>query len=150
MIQCKAALLVSAADEDYQALGDLFSQQGWTLYQTTTLNAAVAFVCKNPVPVLITERDLPLGNWKDLFAAMLQLPRAPLFIVTSRLADEHLWAELLNLGGHDVLCKPLQTKEVLWVLHSAWALAKRHELEMHGTENGQLSNVRAWHEENEE
>jgi hypothetical protein len=35
--------------------------------------------------------------------------------VISRLADEYLWAEVLNLGGHDVLAKPLRQAEVLWV-----------------------------------
>ena len=74
---------------------------------------------------------MPPGTWKDLFTAMMQLPRAPLLIVASRLADERLWAEVLNLGGHDVLCKPFQTKEVLWVLRSAWQLAERNGAAMH-------------------
>jgi DNA-binding response OmpR family regulator len=37
----------------------------------------------------------------------------PLLIVSSRLADEHLWAEALNLGVFDVLAKPFQSEEVL-------------------------------------
>jgi len=139
----KAALLVSADDEDHRWLGDVFCQQGWTLYRAVTLDTALAFLCDNPVPVLITERDLPLGDWKDLFATMLQLPRAPLLIVASLLADEHLWAEVLNLGGHDVLCKPFETKEVLWVLSSAWEFAERAGVAMHprGKRDGACSLV---------
>jgi DNA-binding response OmpR family regulator len=53
-------------------------------------------------------------------AATRQLPHAPRLIVTDRLADEHLWAEVLNLGGHDVLGQPFQVDELLWVLGSAW------------------------------
>jgi DNA-binding response OmpR family regulator len=106
----------------------MFSQQGWTLYRAGTLDTAVAFLRGNPVPVIITEPDLPLANWKDLLAAIVQLPRAPLLIVASRLADERLWAEVLNLGGYDLLCEPFQKKEVLWVLNSAWRLAERDKL----------------------
>ena len=126
MIARRAALLVSAVQEDHQLLGDVFSQQGWMLHKTTTLASALAFLRDNPVPVVITERDLPLGDWKNLFAAIQHLPRPPLLIVTARLADEHLWAEVLNLGGHDVLGKPFQVKELLWVLGGAWRLAEDH------------------------
>jgi len=124
MIAQRAALLVSAIEEDHRFLGDVFCQQGWTLHETSTLGAAVAFLRDNPVPVVITERDLPCGDWKNLFAAIQHLPRAPLLIVTARLADEHLWAEVLNLGGHDVLVQPFQVRELLWVLGTAWRLAE--------------------------
>ena len=53
---------------------------------------------------------------------MRQLPHQPLLVVTSRLADEHLWVEVLNLGGHDVLAKPFQAAEVQWVLENAWRI----------------------------
>jgi len=125
MIECRAALLVSAANKDHDLLGEVFSQQGWTLYRAAAIDAAVSFLRENSVPILITERDLALGNWKDLLTATLQLPRVPLLIVASRLADEDLWAEVLNLGGYDVLCEPFQTKEVLWVLNGAWQEAER-------------------------
>lgn len=120
----RAALLVSAVEEDYQFLDDVFFRQGWALHRAPTLGSALAFLRDNPVPVVITERDLPLGDWKNLFAAIQHLPRAPLLIVADRLADEHLWAEVLNLGGHDVLGKPFQERELLWVLGSAWRLAE--------------------------
>jgi DNA-binding response OmpR family regulator len=42
--------------------------------------------------------------------------RSPLLIVTSPANDHGLWAELLSLGGYDVLIKPFQTDEVLRVL----------------------------------
>jgi hypothetical protein len=41
-------------------------------------------------------------------------------VVTSRLADDYLWSEVLNLGGWDVLAKPFREQEVLYVLDSAW------------------------------
>jgi len=48
------------------------------------------------------------------------LPSPPLLIVSSRLADERLWAEALNLGAWDVLAKPFDKREVIRAVTSAW------------------------------
>lgn len=63
---------------------------------------------------------MPDSSWKSLLAALDQLPDRPLLVVTSRLADEHLWAEVLNLGGYDVLMKPFDPQEVVRVISLAW------------------------------
>ena len=41
-------------------------------------------------------------------------------IVTSRLADDRLWAEALNLGAYDVLAKPFERMELVRSVSSAW------------------------------
>jgi FixJ family two-component response regulator len=48
------------------------------------------------------------------------MPNAPSLIVTSRLADDRLWAEALNLGAWDVLAKPFHVTEVIRSIRSAW------------------------------
>jgi len=48
------------------------------------------------------------------------LPKAPSLIVSSTLADEHLWAEVLNLGAWDVLAKPFDRFEVIRSVKLAW------------------------------
>jgi len=40
-------------------------------------------------------------------------------VVTSRLADDALWAEVLNMGGYDVLAVPLDSEEVMRVIGAA-------------------------------
>jgi hypothetical protein len=42
----------------------------------------------------------------------------PSFIVTSRLADERLWVEALNVGAYDVLVKPFDVAELKRVFSS--------------------------------
>jgi DNA-binding response OmpR family regulator len=118
----ESALLVSPFSEDYQPLSQIFLDKGWALHLTYTLGSALALLRDRPIPVVIAERALPIGDWKDLFAALQLLPHHPLLIVTSRLADDHLWAEVLNLGGHDVLAKPFQPAEVQRALESAWRI----------------------------
>jgi hypothetical protein len=45
-------------------------------------------------------------------------PFPPSLIVFSCLADEFLWAEVLNLGGFDVRMTPFEPEEVLRVAFS--------------------------------
>jgi len=118
----KSALLVSPFAEDHQLLSQIFLDRGWTLRLACTLGSALAVLRHRPIPVVIAEHALPCGDWKDLFAALQLLRHHPLLVVTSRLADEELWAEVLNLGGHDVLAKPFQAAEVEWVLDRAWRI----------------------------
>ena len=73
------------------------------------------------VPVLLCERDHADGNWEDLLQATARLPAPPNLIVFSRLADECLWAQVLNLGGFDVLMTPFEPEEVLRVTFAAWS-----------------------------
>jgi len=118
----KTALLVSPFSEDHKLLSQIFIDRGWTLRLTHTLGSALTVLRDWPIPVVIAERALPCGDWRDLFAALQVLPHHPLLVVTSRLADEYLWVEVLNLGGHDVLAKPFRAAEVQWVLESAWRI----------------------------
>ena len=48
------------------------------------------------------------------------LPDPPSVIVTSRLADDRLWAEVLNLGAYDVLAKPFDRTEAIRAVGAAW------------------------------
>jgi FixJ family two-component response regulator len=48
------------------------------------------------------------------------MANAPSLIVTSRLADDRLWAEALNLGAYDVLAKPFERLELVRSVSSAW------------------------------
>jgi FixJ family two-component response regulator len=68
----------------------------------------------------VCERDLLPGTWIDVLEHVKALPRAPSLIVASRLADDSLWAEALNLGAWDVLAKPFDRSEVIRSVKSGW------------------------------
>jgi DNA-binding response OmpR family regulator len=57
------------------------------------------------------------GNWQELLEEA-QAAQS-LMLVVSRHADERLWAEVLNLGGFDVLALPFDRDELKWALSSA-------------------------------
>jgi hypothetical protein len=73
------------------------------------------------IPVLLCECDHAAGSWEDLLSATAKLPAPPNIIVFSRLADESLWAEVLNMGGFDVLITPFEPEEVMGVTFGAWS-----------------------------
>ena len=70
--------------------------------------------------------ELPDGTWKDLLEQIVCMKYAPELVVSSRMADEVLWSEALNLGAYSVLSKPLDMKEVFHVVSFAWLNWKRH------------------------
>jgi hypothetical protein len=66
----------SASDfaEDQQLLLQTFFDSGWTLHLAQTLGSALAVLRERPIPVVITERALLCGDWKDLFVSLQLLP----------------------------------------------------------------------------
>ena len=85
---------------------------------------------------MICEDPLPDGSWRDVLQAVQVLGTPPALIVTSRLADNRLWAEVLNLGGYDVLGQPLRAQEVMWAVqgaHRQWrTVAERDTPQLRG------------------
>jgi len=115
-----AALVIGAEPANEAFLRAIFQRREWDLYAVGTLGAALTLLRLVYIPVVLTEARLPAGGWKDVLEQVRDLPFPPSLVVTSRLADEHLWAEVLNWGGHDVLAQPLRQSEVVWVLSHAW------------------------------
>ena len=115
-----AILAVSGSRSELHLLDCLFAGSGWDLSTAETLAAAGESLERNVFPVVLCEARLPDGNWKDLLRVANELNEPPRVIVTSRLADDSLWAEALNLGAFDVLPSPFNPQEVFWTLTSAW------------------------------
>jgi DNA-binding response OmpR family regulator len=114
-------LLVTVSDEDARWLSGILDRRAWRISAARTCADAVLQLASLTPSVVLCERDLPDGNWKRVFAEAKNRDREPLMLVTSCHADEHLWAEVLNLGGYDVLQKPFDAAEVSRVL----AMARR-------------------------
>jgi DNA-binding NtrC family response regulator len=114
-----AVLAVSLAAEDQRTLEAAFRQLPWRLKTAATLAQGLRLATSPTVRVVICEREVPGGNWKVLFEKIRDLATPPRFIVASRLADERLWAEILNVGGYDVLATPFDTDELRRVLSYA-------------------------------
>ncbi len=113
-------LVISPVEEDHLILRNLFSHSKWHVDGVSKWERARVHPTLHRTPVVICERDLPDGDWKEVLTALSQFGDPPSLIVTSRLADDYLWAEVLNLGGYDVLMKPFERTEVFRVVSLAW------------------------------
>jgi DNA-binding response OmpR family regulator len=114
-----SALLVGEFETDRLLVHSIFRLRGWRLFEARNRRLALECLDKNPVQVVIAESDLPAWNWKRILSDLRRLAHAPQLVVTSRTADDYLWAEVLNVGGYDVLPQPLEREEVERVIDSA-------------------------------
>ena len=119
--QTAGVLAVSSSPADRGRLREILFQANWKLHEASDCSEALAMLRDQNVPVLLCERDHADGNWEDLLTATARLPAPPKLIVFSRLADDSLWAMVLNLGGFDVLMTPFEPEEVLRVTFAAWS-----------------------------
>ena len=121
-------LCVDPIQEDHATLQKIFENSpwsicpnsSWTLQTCSTLTGAWRALRSVHFALVLCECNLKPGTWQDLLDLLARLPDPPFLIVTSRAADEHLWAEALNLGAYDVLAKPFDTTEVMRVVSMAW------------------------------
>lgn len=112
-------VLISPLEADSVSLRRILQKVQTTLYWFLTCEDALSFLREHAVGVVIANVETADGCWRDLLDPLAGLPAPPRLIVSSRLADERLWAEVLNLGGYDVLPTPFETDEVLRVCASA-------------------------------
>jgi DNA-binding NtrC family response regulator len=114
-----SALLVGEFADQRPLLHDIFRRCGWLLFEAPDRRRAMQSLKRNPVRVVIAESDLPEWNWQKVLGDLRRLTLSPQLVVTSRHADEHLWAEVLNIGAYDVLAQPLDREEVQRVVAAA-------------------------------
>ena len=109
-------LLISSVPESIAGLERIFRNRNWRLEKVSTCREAITFARRTGTSVIICEQGLQDGDWKDVLRDCDTLPSRSSLIVTSRLADSALWAEVLNLGAYDVLVQPFDPDEVYRVI----------------------------------
>jgi DNA-binding NtrC family response regulator len=107
-----AIVFVSASAEDAQAFRDIVGRGNWLVANVPDLMGARAVIDKLRPRLVVCDTEIEgEGSWRDLLKWRGALPGFAL-VVVSRLADVVLWAEVLNLGGYDLLEKPFVVQEV--------------------------------------
>jgi DNA-binding NtrC family response regulator len=128
-------LSVSPHPEDHLSLERLLGiptprrEWQWHVSTAASLSSALRLLSELRCPVVLCEQHLPLGDWRDLLEHTRQLMKPPFVVVTSRHADDYLWAEALNLGAYDVLAKPFDRAETTRVIELAtlrWNYEPQH------------------------
>jgi CheY-like chemotaxis protein len=113
-------LSVSPDEGDHAVLLQILDELPFLLTTAHTCQEAAAYLKQGAFGIILCECKLPDGSWIEILNQVSGGGHDPLLIVTSRLADVSLWAEVLNLGGYDLIAKPFNHQEVRHVLTSAW------------------------------
>jgi len=90
----------------------------WVIRPVRTLTETVRSLARCHSPLVICETRFPDGDWRDLLAHLSSLDNISNLVLVAE-HDVALAAELVNLGGYDVLEKPLDRSECLHVFASA-------------------------------
>ena len=113
-------LAILPSEGDRQSLREIFVHSNWRLQFAGTLNELQEGLKSRQLGVVITDSCLSDCGWKTVLETADRMEGQPSVIVSSRLADDRLWAEVLNLGGFDVLVMPFERAEVLRCVALAW------------------------------
>ena len=108
-LQRAAIVFVSASAEDARTFRELVDSRRWLVVNVPDLAGAKAVIDKLRPRLVVCDTEIEgRGSWRDLLEGRPDFA----LIVVSRHADDALWAEVLNLGGSDVLDQPLVFREV--------------------------------------
>lgn len=118
--EARSSLLAVTRDgEDHRTLEDILAPCDWDITWTDTCAGAMAAFHRTPARLLLCEAELPDGDWRRVWSALAGVRTPPLLIVAAKGRDDALWAEVLNVGGYDVLLKPFRLEEVVRTVHAA-------------------------------
>jgi DNA-binding response OmpR family regulator len=112
-------LMVNPAEQDREHVRLLFPNPDWRVHFVQSVCEAGQLLNQRPIDVILCDRDLPDGTWVDILGAAASAHFRPRVVVTSHRADERMWAEVLSLGGHDLLVTPFDPGEVGRVVEMA-------------------------------
>ena len=111
-------LILSSCEKTRDSLPALLGQS-WAIHKANDEGEAARLLERFPISVIIAD-----GSWREILELATTRPCPPSVIVTAPFADEALWAEVLNLGGYDVLAQPFDANEVVRITQAAFRRAK--------------------------
>jgi len=118
-------LVVDPLDSRRSALRNILSASQCKMLEASTYREAISILDDRGIDVIICDTEVVDERWQALLDYLQGRTDPPNLVVTSRLADERLWAEVLNLGGYDVLAQPFDCGEVLRVVRMAGTSRRR-------------------------
>jgi len=112
-------LFVSGHPDDARRLAPMLQALPIVMEQVGTLEQARNQLRQGDYQIILTEAILPDGDWLDALHLAREHVGEIKVIVTDPQADARFWAEVLNLGGYDLLAQPFYEPEVRRILYNA-------------------------------
>jgi DNA-binding NtrC family response regulator len=122
-------LVIGPNEEDHWFLRKTLKPPAFHVQSARSLAEAAPLIRKARIPVIVAECTMNDCCWKDvwqLVQAAESRPR-PRLIVTAAETCEDFWSEVMATGAYDVLEKPFDRGETVWVVTDAWTEWLREE-----------------------
>ena len=84
------------------------------------------FDAGKPVRVVVTDADLPDGNWRTVLEEVERAHSDAEVIVCASSADANFWCDALDRGAYDLLVEPYQQEEVHRIVRGAATSTRAH------------------------
>jgi DNA-binding NtrC family response regulator len=112
-------LFVSPSANDARSLAEILAGVAIKVRHAESLGVAREVLEREAFGAVLTESRLPDGNWEDVVALVEKARPGTAVVVTDKLADARLWADVLDSGAYDLLAKPFYSREVQRILCNA-------------------------------
>jgi AmiR/NasT family two-component response regulator len=120
-------IALAVSDHDREILTAISGREPWEIHLAESRVQAWDAMNRFNSPVILYDRDWPGAEWRSTVQTFARSAQRPCVLLTSRVADEYLWQELIRCGGHDLLAKPLRSEDVtraLKLAYSYWTNAR--------------------------
>jgi DNA-binding NtrC family response regulator len=116
------ALAVMGEGASRDSLQGVFRDAGWKLEVADNSASALARQRKEPLPIILYERELTESGWRHAVSLFSRLSPRPCVLLLSRSSDKNLWEELVRCGGFDLLRTPIDRDAVIRTVSAGWSI----------------------------
>jgi DNA-binding response OmpR family regulator len=114
-----SVLLVAEPNRSCDEIERLLRHTQWRVHRAHSVAETYALLKRITFQVVLCERQLSDGSWKSVLKILNDCDSSASVVVLSE-ADQRTWAEVLNLGGYDLLPLPCRPSELYQIIPAAW------------------------------
>ncbi len=114
-------LAITQGPDERASLQRIAAELQWRLSIVGSLDEAVALLGEEPLPLVICDRDLPGGDWREIVAQIAARRDVLCVVLASTVIDDYLWDEVINQRGYDVVSKPFEADQLQRAVRFAWS-----------------------------
>jgi len=120
-------ILIIMSDGRREALSDQLQGVSHHIFGVSGCGEAREFFDSGrPVRVVVTDAELPDGDWRTVLEVVERArPEAPVIVCAST-ADANFWCDALDRGAYDLLVEPYEQEEVRRIVQGAATSTRVH------------------------
>ena len=118
----RTILLISGLSSESNSARVFSLTEGWYLIFAPNISAAVERSGTENVTVVLYDEDVASMSWQDGVRALLNAKRPVFLILLSSAMSEDRRAELVRMGGYDMVRKPVRLDTLARLINGCWAL----------------------------